>query len=368
MEESLPVSIESIRRILRGNKINVQDIKTIVGPSVTLYKIYPEQGTRASRVKALEDDFHLSVLAPSVRIITLDDCFGIEIPNTPEKDVKLSSLLESREYLLAKETHALPVALGMNIDGSTRVEDLSGLPHLLIAGATGQGKTMSMIGLICSLCHLMTEKELQLVLIDPKGIELSPFEGLGDACFAAVADDNSKVISDTGSALSALQSLIGELETRYELLKASGCKNIHEYRDSVKSGSTMPYIVAFINEYGDLVGRSCKEAKTILASILKIAQQGRTVGIHLVISTQRPSYPIINGLIKANFPSRLAFRVSTKEDSRIIIDRSGAEKLSGNGDALFETGGELARIQSGTITPEEVESLIKQTNDHLKKK
>lgn len=353
---------EQIVRTLRHYGIELTRITATVGPTVTLFEVVPAPGIRISRIKSLEDDIALSLAALGIRIIAPmpgKGTIGIEVPNARPRTVPLAELLEATEY--RNTPAALPLALGKTITGEAFVRDLAQMPHLLIAGATGQGKSVALNCMILSLLYRRTPEEVRLVLIDPKKVEMSLYQGLETYYLAEIPGIPERIITDVRHALPALQSLVQEMEMRYELLKELRVRNIVEYNQRCREGQVseehcpLPYIVLIIDELADLMMTAGKEVETPLC---RLAQLARAVGIHLIVATQRPSVNVITGLIKANFPVRVAFRVVSRVDSRVILDDDGAERLVGRGDLLFAMGTEMIRLQSGYVSTDEIEAVV----------
>ncbi|MCS7152728.1 MAG: DNA translocase FtsK [Bacteroidia bacterium] len=354
---------EQIVRTLRHYGIELSRITATVGPTVTLFEVVPAPGIRISRIKSLEDDIALSLAALGIRIIAPipgKGTIGIEVPNARPRTVPLIELLESPEY--QNSSAQLPLALGKTITGEAFVRDLAQMPHLLIAGATGQGKSVALNCMILSLLYKRTPEEVRLILIDPKKVEMSLYQGLEDHYLAQVPGIPERIITDVRYALPVLQSLVQEMELRYELLKELRVRNIIEYNrrcrenPELEGHRPLPYIVLIIDELADLMMTAGKEVE---GPICRLAQLARAVGIHLIIATQRPSVNVITGLIKANFPVRISFRVVSKVDSRVILDEDGAERLIGRGDMLFAMGTEMIRLQSGYVSTGEIESVVR---------
>jgi len=332
-----------LKAVLLSYKIQTCDLEELSGTNVTLYKFRPQIGVRISKIRGIKDELAAALRVPSVRIIApmYDGCVGIEIPNKQREIVPLSDILESQEYLTSDM--ALPLAIGRTVTNEIFMADLAEMPHLLVAGATGQGKSVGLNVILMSLMHHLTPDELKLVLIDPKQVEFSIYENYPKAYFANLGLCES-ICTDSESAEQTLDALCQVMEQRYSLLRSANVRNIYEYNRSAKE--KLPYVVAVIDEYGDLVMTAGKQVEK---SICRIAQKARAVGIHMIISTQRPSATIVTGNIKANFPTRIAFRTTTGTDSRVIIDRIGAEKLTGRGDMLFCMGADITRVQCAYV-------------------
>ncbi|MBL6647808.1 MAG: DNA translocase FtsK 4TM domain-containing protein [Flavobacteriaceae bacterium] len=358
-EEELEENKEKIIDTLKNYKIGIDQIKATIGPTVTLYEIIPEAGVRISKIKNLEDDIALSLSALGIRIIAPipgKGTIGIEVPNKNSTIVSMKSVLASKNYQEAEME--LPIALGKNISNETYVVDLAKMPHLLMAGATGQGKSVGLNTVLTSLLYKKHPSEVKFVLVDPKKVELTLFNKIERHYLAKLPDTDEAIITDNKAVIKTLNSLCIEMDNRYEMLKNAMCRNIKEYNTKFKqrklnpdSGNIfLPYIVLIIDEFADLIMTAGKEVETPIA---RLAQLARAVGIHLIIATQRPSVNVITGIIKANFPARIAFRVTSKIDSRTILDSGGADQLIGKGDMLYTQGNELVRIQCAFVdTPE----------------
>ncbi|NUM49642.1 MAG: DNA translocase FtsK 4TM domain-containing protein [Flavobacteriales bacterium] len=362
-KEELENNKEKILRTLENYSIKIDHIKATIGPTVTLYEIVPAPGVRISKIKNLENDIALSLAALGIRIIAPipgKGTIGIEVPNQNPDIVSMRAVLASEKFQHAKMD--LPIALGKTISNETFVTDLSKMPHLLMAGATGQGKSVGINAILASLLYKKHPSQLKLVLIDPKKVELTPYSKIVRHFLAKLPDAEEAIITDTKKALYTLNSLCIEMDTRYGLLKEAGVRNIKEYNErfiqrklNPNNGHRfLPYIVVIVDEFADLIMTAGKEVETPIA---RLAQLARAIGIHLIIATQRPSTNIITGVIKANFPARLAFRVSSQIDSRTILDSGGAEQLIGRGDMLISTGNDLTRVQCAFIDTPEVEKL-----------
>lgn len=362
-KEELENNKEKILRTLENYSIKIEHIKATIGPTVTLYEIVPAPGVRISKIKNLENDIALSLAALGIRIIAPipgKGTIGIEVPNQNPDIVSMRAVLASEKFQHAKMD--LPIALGKTISNETFVTDLAKMPHLLMAGATGQGKSVGINAILASLLYKKHPSQLKLVLIDPKKVELTPYSKIIRHFLAKLPDAEEAIITDTKKALYTLNSLCIEMDNRYGLLKDAGVRNIKEYNERFiqrklnpnNGHSFLPYIVVIVDEFADLIMTAGKEVETPIA---RLAQLARAIGIHLIIATQRPSTNIITGVIKANFPARLAFRVSSQIDSRTILDSGGAEQLIGRGDMLISTGNDLTRIQCAFIDTPEVEKL-----------
>lgn len=361
--QELEANKQQIIQTLKNFKINIQKITATIGPTVTLYEIIPEDGTRISKIKNLEDDIALSLAALGIRIIAPmpgKGTIGIEVPNKQKQMVSLRSLLRSAAY--QDNTHILPIAFGKAIDNTDYIVDLAKMPHVLMAGATGQGKSVGLNALLISLLYKKHPADLKLVLIDPKKVELSLFKKLEKHFLAKLPGEDEPIITDTKKVIGTLNALCLEMDNRYDVLKEAYCKNIVEYNEKIKNKQLnaaeghqhLPYIVIVIDEFADLIMTAGKEIELPIA---RIAQLARAVGIHLVIATQRPSVNIITGMIKANFPARVAFKVSSKIDSRTILDEGGADQLIGKGDMLISNSGSLTRLQCAFVDTAEVENV-----------
>lgn len=360
--------IEAKRRIgeiLHSFKIGYQDINAVAGPTVTLYELTPNDGVRISKIRNLKDEFAVGLKVPSVRIIAPmpNGTVGIEVPNVNRNVIPFADMLESSDY---RETDmALPLCMGRRTDNSVFMADLATMPHLLVAGATGMGKSVGLNVIIASLINKKRPDELKLILIDPKRVELTVYERIARPYIAKLTSDGKSIITDTENAQKALDCVIDIMEERYSLLEQANVRNIEEYNESrVLAGfpsEKLPYYVVIIDEYGDLIMQT--KGTAMENAICRIAQKARAVGIHVIISTQRPSTDIVTGRIKANFPTRIAFRTVTGTDSRVILDRIGAERLTGKGDMLFYDGGDTTRCQCAYISTEEVLELCDEVAD-----
>jgi DNA segregation ATPase FtsK/SpoIIIE, S-DNA-T family len=349
---------------LKNYQIGIKEIKATIGPTVTLYEIIPESGIRISKIKSLEDDIALSLAALGIRIIAPipgKGTIGIEVPNKNPEMVPMSSVIKSKKFRDC--SFELPVILGKTISNELYIADLSKMPHLLVAGATGQGKSVGLNCLIVSLLYKKHPTELKFVLIDPKKVELSLYNKLKNHFLAKLPGDGEAIITDTNQVKDTLNSLCIEMDNRYDMLKEAGCRNIIEYNQKFtsrrlnpeKGHMFLPYIVTIIDEVADLMMTAGREVETPIA---RLAQLARAVGIHVILATQRPSVNIITGTIKANFPARIAFRVSAKIDSRTILDNNGADQLIGKGDMLFYSGNELIRLQCPFIDTPEADAVV----------
>jgi len=354
----------NIVRTLDNFKIKIKRITATIGPTVTLYEIIPDDGVRISRIKNLEDDIALSLAALGIRIIAPipgKGTIGIEVPNKNAQIVSMREIINSDKFQNNK--YDLPIGLGKTISNEPFVVDLAKMPHLLMAGATGQGKSVGLNAIITSLLYKKHPSELKFVLIDPKKVEFTLYSIIEKHYLAKLPDTLDPIITDSKKVIQTLNSLCVEMDTRYELLKIAKTRNIKEYNAKFCSRKLspalghryLPYIVLIIDEFGDLIMTSGREIETPIA---RLAQLARAIGIHLIIATQRPSVNIITGIIKANFPSRIAFRVSSKIDSRTILDGNGADQLIGKGDMLMSTGSDLIRLQCAFVDTPEVEKIV----------
>ena len=362
-QEELESNKNRIVNTLKNYNIGIKQIKATIGPTVTLYEIIPDAGIRISKIKNLEDDIALSLSALGIRIIAPipgKGTIGIEVPNKKKSIVSMKSLLSSKKFI--ESEMELPITLGKTISNETFIVDLTKMPHLLMAGATGQGKSVGINAILTSILYKKHPAEVKFVLVDPKKIELSIFNKIERHYLAKLPESDDAIIIENDKVINTLNSLCREMDKRYELLKDAMTRNIKEYNEKFisrklnpENGHTfLPYIVLVIDEFADLIMTAGKEVETPLA---RLAQLSRAVGIHLIIATQRPSVNVITGLIKANFPARIAFRVTSKIDSRTILDTGGAEQLIGRGDLLYSQSNDLTRIQCGFIDTSEVEKL-----------
>ncbi len=352
-----------IEDTLKNYDIGIQRIFATVGPTVTLYEIIPDPGVRISRIKNLEDDIALSLAALGIRIIAPipgKGTIGIEVPNMKKTVVSMRTLLGSEKF--QKNNFQLPIALGKKIDNENFIVDLTNMPHLLMAGATGQGKSVGLNAILVSLLYKKHPSQIKFVLIDPKKVELSIYKSIEKHFLAKLPDEEEAIITDTKKVIHTLNALCTLMDIRYDLLKEAGTRNIKEYNQKFvsrrlnpeKGHEFLPFIVLVIDEFADLIMTAGKEVEMPLA---RLAQLARAVGIHLIIATQRPSVNIITGIIKANFPARIAFKVSSKIDSRTILDTGGAEQLIGKGDMLISYNGELTRLQCAFVDTPEVDNV-----------
>ena len=353
-----------IVEVLRNFGVEISSIKATVGPTITLYEITPAAGVRIAKIRNLEDDIALSLSALGIRIIAPipgKGTIGIEVPNAKPATVSMESILNSKKF--QESTMELPCAVGKTITNEVFMFDLAKAPHLLVAGATGQGKSVGLNAIITSLLYKKHPAELKIVLVDPKKVEFSVYSSIEKHFLAKIPDDDAEpIITDVTKVIHTLNSLCKEMDTRYDLLKIAQARNIKEYNKKFidrqlnpqNGHKYMPYIVVVIDEFGDLIMTAGKEVELPIA---RIAQLARAVGIHMIIATQRPTTNIITGTIKANFPSRIAFRVGAMIDSRTILDRPGAQQLIGRGDMLYLNGGEPVRVQCAFVDTPEVERI-----------
>lgn len=359
----LETNKNQIINTLKNYDIAIQKISATVGPTVTLYEIVPAAGVRISRIKNLEDDIALSLAALGIRIIAPipgKGTIGIEVPNVKKSVVSMKTLLASEKF---QHNHFnLPIAIGKKIDNENFIVDLSAMPHLLMAGATGQGKSVGLNAILVSLLYKKHPSQLKLVLVDPKKVELSLYRTIERHFLAKLPGEEEAIITDTKKVIHTLNALCIEMDNRYDLLKEAGARNIKEYNEKFvrrklnpqKGHQFLPFIVLVVDEFADLIMTAGKEVEMPIA---RLAQLARAVGIHLIIATQRPSVNIITGTIKANFPARIAFKVSSKVDSRTILDTGGAEQLIGKGDMLISYNGEITRLQCAFVDTPEVDQV-----------
>jgi S-DNA-T family DNA segregation ATPase FtsK/SpoIIIE len=359
--EELETYKNQIIATLKNYDIAIQRISATVGPTVTLYEIVPAPGVRISRIKNLEDDIALSLAALGIRIIAPipgKGTIGIEVPNIRKSIVSMKTLLASEKFQTSQ--HSLPIAIGKKIDNENFIVDLAAMPHLLMAGATGQGKSVGLNAILVSLLYKKHPSQLKFVLVDPKKVELSLYRVIEKHFLAKLPGEEDAIITDTKKVINTLNALCIEMDNRYDLLKEAGCRNIKEYNEKFtsrklnpeKGHQYLPFIVLVVDEFADLIMTAGKEVEMPIA---RLAQLARAVGIHLIIATQRPSVNIITGTIKANFPARIAFKVSSKIDSRTILDAGGAEQLIGKGDMLVSFNGEITRLQCAFVDTPEVD-------------
>ncbi|CAL2076167.1 FtsK/SpoIIIE family DNA translocase [Tenacibaculum sp. 190524A05c] len=361
--EELEANKNQIVETLKNYKIGIAQIKATVGPTITLYEIVPEAGVRISKIKNLEDDIALSLSALGIRIIAPipgKGTIGIEVPNKKATIVSMYSAITSKKF--QESQMQLPLALGKTISNETFVVDLAKMPHLLMAGATGQGKSVGLNAILTSLLYRKHPAEVKFVLVDPKKVELTLFNKIERHYLAKLPDSEEAIITDTSKVVNTLNSLCIEMDNRYDLLKSAMVRNIKEYNAKFKARKLnpenghqfLPYIVLVIDEFADLIMTAGKEVETPIA---RLAQLARAIGIHLIVATQRPSVNVITGIIKANFPARIAFRVTSKIDSRTILDAPGADQLIGRGDMLYSGGNDITRIQCAFVDTPEVEKI-----------
>ena len=358
-----------IKKTLEDFQINITSIKATVGSTITLYEVVPDKGVRISKIRNLEDDIALSLSALGIRIIAPmpgKGTIGIEVPNKNPQIVSMESVIASRKF--GESKFELPVVLGRTITNEVYMFDLTKMPHLLVAGATGQGKSVGLNAIITSLLYKKHPSELKLVLVDPKMVEFNIYENIERHYLAKLNNADRAIITDFNDVIDTLKSLCKEMDNRYDLLTKAHVRNISEYNTKFinrhlnpeKGHKFMPYIVVIIDEFGDLIMTAGKEIEMPIA---RIAQKARAVGIHMIIATQRPSTNIITGTIKANFPARVAFRVSSMIDSRTILDSPGANKLVGRGDSLFKEGNEFIRVQCAYVSTNEIEEIVTYIGD-----
>ncbi len=367
--QELETNKNQIIATLKNYDIAIQRIAATVGPTVTLYEIVPAPGVRISRIKNLEDDIALSLAALGIRIIAPipgKGTIGIEVPNVRKSVVSMKTLLASEKF--QSNSFSLPIAIGKKIDNENFIVDLANMPHLLMAGATGQGKSVGLNAILVSLLYKKHPSQLKLVLVDPKKVELSLYRVIEKHFLAKLPGEEESIITDTKKVVHTLNALCIEMDNRYDLLKEAGCRNIKEYNEKFtsrklnpeKGHQYLPFIVLVVDEFADLIMTAGKEVEMPIA---RLAQLARAIGIHLIIATQRPSVNIITGTIKANFPARIAFKVSSKIDSRTILDAGGAEQLIGKGDMLVSYNGEITRLQCAFVDTPEVEQICEFIGD-----
>ena len=363
-QEELEENKNKIVETLKNYKIGIAQIKATIGPTVTLYEIVPEAGVRISKIKNLEDDIALSLAALGIRIIAPipgKGTIGIEVPNKNATIVSMRSAIASSKF--QKAEMELPIAFGKTISNETFVVDLAKMPHLLMAGATGQGKSVGLNAVLTSLLYKKHPAEVKFILVDPKKVELTLYNKIERHFLAKLPDSEEAIITDNTKVINTLNSLCIEMDNRYELLKKAMVRNLKEYNTKFKARKLnpndghkfLPYIVLVIDEFADLIMTAGKEVETPVA---RLAQLARAIGIHLIIATQRPSVNVITGLIKANFPARIAFRVTSKIDSRTILDAQGADQLIGRGDMLYTQGNDVTRIQCAFVDTPEVAKIV----------
>jgi S-DNA-T family DNA segregation ATPase FtsK/SpoIIIE len=363
-KEELERNKDQIVETLKNYNIEISKIKATVGPTVTLYEIIPAPGVRISKIKNLEDDIALSLAALGIRIIAPipgKGTIGIEVPNAKKEIVSMKSMLSSEKFSSTK--FDLPIALGKNIANEIFIADLTKMPHLLMAGATGQGKSVGINAILVSLLYKKHPSQLKFVLVDPKKVELSIYNAIEKHFLAILPGEEEAIITDVQKVVATLNALCIEMDDRYNLLKDGKARNLKEYNEKFiqrklnpnNGHKFLPYIVLVIDEFADLIMTAGKEVETPIA---RLAQLARAIGIHLILATQRPSVNIITGVIKANFPARISFKVSSKIDSRTILDQGGADQLIGRGDMLFSNGSDLVRLQCAFIDTPEVEDIV----------
>ena len=362
-QEELEANKDKIVETLINFKIGISSIKATIGPTVTLYEIVPEAGVKISKIKNLEDDIALNLAALGIRIIAPipgKGTIGIEVPNKNRETVSMHSVISTEKF--TRSNQELPIVLGKTVSNELFIADLAKMPHLLIAGATGQGKSVGLNVLITSLIYKRHPSQLKFVLVDPKKVELSLFNKIERHFLAKIPNSEEAIITETKKVVYTLNSLCIEMDNRYNLLKDAGCRNIKEYNQKFvkrklnphEGHRFLPYIVLIIDELADLMMTAGKEVE---APIARLAQLARAIGIHLVVATQRPSVNVITGIIKANFPVRLSFRVTSKIDSRTILDTGGAEQLVGMGDMLLSVNSDIFRLQCPFIDTHEVDNI-----------
>ncbi len=362
-KDELEQNKNKIVETLINFKIGIQSIKATIGPTVTLYEIVPKAGVKISKIKNLEDDIALSLAALGIRIIAPipgRGTIGIEVPNKNREMVDVKSVITTEKFM--KSDMALPVVLGKTISNEVFVTDLAKMPHLLMAGATGQGKSVGLNMILTSLLYKKHPSQLKFVLVDPKKVELTNFNVIEKHFLAKLPDSEEAIITDTSKVVNTLNSLCIEMDERYDLLKNAGCRNLKEYNKKFedrrlnpnKGHRYLPYIVLVIDELADLMMTAGKEVE---APIARLAQLARAIGIHLIVATQRPSVNVITGIIKANFPARLSFRVTSKVDSRTILDAGGADQLIGMGDMLLSLGSDMIRLQCAFVDTPEIDRI-----------
>ncbi len=363
-KEELEQNKVQIEKTLNSFGISIQRITATVGPTVTLYEIVPAEGVRISKIRNLEDDIALNLAALGIRIIAPipgKGTIGIEVPNASKQIVSMRTLLSSDKFVNNKMS--LPIALGKQINNENYIVDLATMPHLLLAGATGQGKSVGINAILVSLLYKKHPSQLKFVLVDPKKVELSVYRTIEKHFLAKLPNEEESIITDTKKVINTLNALCIEMDDRYDLLKEAGARNIKEYNEKFiarrlnpeKGHKFLPFIVLVVDEFADLIMTAGKEIEMPIA---RLAQLARAVGIHLIVATQRPSVNVITGTIKANFPARIAFKVSAKVDSRTILDAGGAEQLIGRGDMLISHGSELLRVQCAFVDTPEVEAVV----------
>ncbi len=352
-----------IRAIFAEHMVKITDIKAVVGPTVTTYKVYPASGVRFTKISRIQDDIAISLMTWSVRVVMLPDCVCIEVANDHTSIVSLKSLLDSEEFRDSKAE--LPVAIGSDAEGNPIIIDLAHAPHILMVGLTKHGKTTEIHSLILSLLSFRIPNDVKFVFVDPKGYELSAYKSLSDRYMFSACTAEEKVVTTMLGTETVLCALSRELESRYATIASAEADNIYQYNAFCTTVEKMPYIVLVIDEFADLMDPDCMDKKSdkisneILKLIVSLAQKGHTVGIHLVITTQKPSSKVISNIIKSNFPIRMAFRVSSRSESKTIIGTVGAERLVGKGDMIFSNGCDCTRIQGAYVTRKELEEAVK---------
>lgn len=362
-QEELEANKNRIIETLNNYKIEISKIKATIGPTVTLYEIVPAAGVRISKIKSLEDDIALSLSALGIRIIAPipgRGTIGIEVPSTNPQMVPMRNMIKSEKF--QKSDMELPIAFGKTINNETFMADLTKMPHLLMAGATGQGKSVGLNVILTSILYKKHPSQVKFILVDPKKVELTLFNKIERHYLAKLPDTEEAIITDTTKVVHTLNSLCIEMDNRYDLLKKAMCRNLKEYNakfikrklNPEEGHRFLPYIVLVIDEFADLIMTAGKEVETPIA---RLAQLARAIGIHLIVATQRPSVNVITGIIKANFPARAAFRVTSKIDSRTILDAGGADQLIGKGDMLIAIGSDLIRVQCAFVDTPEVEEI-----------
>lgn len=354
---SIDENKERIGKVLDAFKIGHSDFTVTPGPTVTLFEFYPQIGTKASKIRNLKDELAMALRITGVRIIvpTERGTVGIEVPNAERQNVSMMEMLWSDEY--QNTDMELPLCIGRKVDNSIFMVDLAKMPHLLVAGATGMGKSVGLNVIITSLLRKKSPDELKLVLIDPKQVELSVYDAIEKPYLAHLAG-YSPICTTPEDAKKTLEAVIRLMEERYTMLKDKGVRNIQEYNALVSD--KLPYYVVIIDEYGDLIMQGDRSMEK---AICRIAQKARAVGIHMIISTQRPDTKIVTGSIKANFPTRIAFRTTTGTDSRVILDRMGAERLTGKGDMLYFAGADTERVQCAYVSTEDVQAMCEEMQE-----
>lgn len=365
-EDEQQKNTDLIVNALRSYGVEIADVRATIGPTVTLFEIVPAEGVKIAKIKNLEDDIAMNLAALGIRIIAPmpgKGTIGIEVPNRNPQIVGIRTVLESEAYARARAKMALPMALGATISNDIFIADLTKMPHLLVAGATGQGKSVGLNAIIMSLIYAKHPSELKFVLIDPKRVEFSVYKALEKHYMAMLPDEENPIITDPMKAVSTLQSLCEEMEARYDLLSEAGVRDLAKYNERfcqrrlspAKGHRYLPYIVIIVDEFADL---TMVAGKDVSLPIARIAQKARAVGMHMILATQRPSTDVITGMIKANFPGRIAFRVQQMVDSRTILDSPGANRLIGRGDMLFSNSGQMERVQCALVETEEIEAVV----------